>query len=51
MHEESNTGSANLKLYLETMPDFTEPNNKRVAKISVALTMENVRMEDKSVSL
>ena len=52
-HEETEAGSTRkksnntkLKLDFEIMPDITEPNNERVAKISVALTVENARLQE-----
>lgn len=53
-HEETTSGNlrqknnsyTKLKLDLQIMPDITEESNKRVAKLSVMLTLENARLEE-----
>lgn len=34
-----------LKLDIQILPDYTEPNNERVAKMAVTLTVENATLE------
>lgn len=51
-HEETTAGNqrekskwTKLKLDIQILPDYTEPNNERVAKMAVTLTVQNATLE------